>query len=151
MKLLLVVFRLVLIGFNLLLINFHPSTELEVKIFFASRLVFFLMLLIDYTHVAYYNIGLERIIGVCGFIISLVFSIIDGLGYFGFLILEKVQKGYILSGNPDNFLTSFISSFNAGIYVFISLLLVMIVIGVEVVNQGVRHAPSLVQNREKAA
>ena len=113
MKLVLTIFRCILIFFNLLLINFHPSTELEVKIFFASRLVFFLMLIIDYTHVAYYNNGLERIIGVAGFIISVALSIIDAAGFFGFLVLEPSKTGYTITGNQSNFLTGIIGSFSA--------------------------------------
>lgn len=152
MKLLLTVFRSIMIFFNLLLINFHPSTELEVKIFFASRLVFFLMLIIDYIHVAYYNKGIERIIGVVGVILSGAVAIIDAAGFFGFLVLENSSIGYTITGNPENFLTGFVDSFSAQDYVFYSWLAVVILLGIEVLNQGVRHLPFLVQEpKENAA
>lgn len=152
MKLVLTIFRCVLIFFNLLLINFHPSTDIEVKIFFASRLVFFLMLIIDYTHVAYYNKGLERLLGIAGFVVSIILAIIDAAGFFGFLVLENSKLGYTITGNDSNFLTGFIEPFSAQTYVFYSWLVVVVLLGLEVLNQGIRHIPSLINEpKENAA
>lgn len=152
MKLLLAIGRAVLIGINLLLINFQPSTELEIKIFFATRLVFFLMLFIDYVHVAYYNKKLERIIGCIGVGIALIFALIDAAGFFEFITLSKTEAGYVIMGNQKNFISMMLNEFNAQVYIFTSWLTIMVLLGFEILNQGVRHAPSIAEDyKEKTA
>ncbi|OES45825.1 hypothetical protein [Domibacillus iocasae] len=152
MKFFLTLFRAVLIGANLFLINFQPSTELETKIFFASRLVFFLMLIIDYSNVAYYNLGLERIIGCMGIVLSVLFACVDAAGFFNFLILENGKDGYMLSGNTNNFLTSMIEPFSAKNYVFYSFVAIIVLLGIEIFNYGVRSAPKIwSESKEKTA
>lgn len=141
MRLLLSVFRSVLIGINLFLLNFQPNTEVEVNIFFAARMVFFLMLVIDYAQVTYYNNGVERFIGVLGTLVALFFAFIDMCGFLQILVLEKAGSGYIISGNVNNFVASTIKPFNAQIYVLISWFSVVIILGLEVVNSGVRALP----------
>lgn len=141
MKFVIAIFRLVLIGLNLLLINFEPETEVEIRLFFASRLVFFLMLIIDYVNVAYYNKELERKIGIAGIIVAILCVIVDGMGFFNFLVLEIGKNGYTITGNPDNFLTSWIKPFPAIIYIFSSWVAVIGILGIEVFNHGKRAIP----------
>jgi hypothetical protein len=142
MRFFLGLFRAVLIFLNLLLLNFTPSTDNEIKMFFASRLVFFLMLIIDYANVAYYNRGIERGIGVVGVIISLFFAAIEGLAFFNlFTVTEIKSHHYNLVGNPKNMLMSKVGPFSLNGYVFASWLVVVILLGIEVFNHGIRSLP----------
>ncbi|OPA76636.1 hypothetical protein BVG16_15760 [Paenibacillus selenitireducens] len=134
----LTVFRAVLIFMNFVMLNFQPTTDTEIKIFFASRTVFFLMLVIDYACVAYYSKGLEKITSVVGLAFSAIFSIIDGAGVLGLLVLKHNASGYFITGNTQNFLTQLIIPFNANVYVLISWIVICAVLGFEVLNRGLR-------------
>ncbi|WP_121640620.1 hypothetical protein [Virgibacillus sp. Bac330] len=144
MKFFLTLFRAILIGTNLVLINFQPNTDTEIKLFFATRLVFFLMLIIDYANVAYYNKGLEKIIGLIGLVISLIFACVDGAGFFNFILLEASEAGYVIKGNSNNLLTSMIGTFSLSSYVFYSWVSIVCLLGIETVNYGARYVPNLV-------
>jgi|SRR5699024_7287796 len=133
----------------MVLLNFHPNSEVEISIFFAARTVFFLMLVIDYIQVAYYNYGIERFIGLLGVIVSIVFALIDLSGFMNFLVLEKANSGYIISGNGNNFITSFIKPFNAQTYIFISALGIIFMLGIEVINSGVRGERTIKQSTKE--
>jgi hypothetical protein len=141
MRFFLGLFRAVLISLNLLLLNFTPSTENEIKMFFASRFVFFLMLIIDYANVAYYNRSIERALGVAGVINSLIFASIDGLAFFNLFIVPETNSHYSLVGNPNNMLMSLLGPFSLKGYVFTSWVFVVILLGAEVFNYGIRSLP----------
>lgn len=125
----------------MVLLNFQPTNDIEINIFFAARMVFFLMLLIDYAQVSYYNNGIERFVGVLGLLVAITFSLVDFCGLMKLLVLETGNNGYIITGNSNNFLASAIKPFSAQSYVFISWFSVMIVLGFEFVNSGVRAIP----------
>ncbi|MGJ7034496.1 hypothetical protein HNQ84_000543 [Anoxybacillus eryuanensis] len=134
-------FRAVLIFLNLILLNFTPSTDNEIKMFFASRLVFFLMLIIDYANVAYYNRSIERVLGIIGILMSLFFASIDGLAFFNLFTLSGTKPDYSLVGNPNNILMSQVEPFSLEGYVFASWLCVAFLLGIEVFNHGIRSTP----------
>jgi hypothetical protein len=140
MRFFLGLFRAVLIFVNLALLNFTPSTDNEIKMFFASRLVFFLMLIIDYANVAYYNRSIERGLGIAGILISLIFATIEGLAFSNLFTLSGEKTDLILVGNPNNMLMSKFPSFGLQGYVFTSWLFVVILLGIEVFNHGIRSA-----------
>ncbi|MGG3737550.1 hypothetical protein [Aeribacillus pallidus] len=141
MRFFLGLFRAVLISVNLVLLNFIPNTDNEIKMFFASRLVFFLMLIIDYANVAYYNRSIERGLGIIGVLISLGFAIIEGLAFSNLFTLSGKIPNLILVGNPNNMLMSKFGSFSLEAYVFTSWLFVAILLGLEVFNHGIRSTP----------
>lgn len=111
---------------------------MEISVFFAARTVFFLMLVIDYLNVSYYNNGVERLIGVLGTVVASIFAFIDFCGFMNILVLENVDAGYIIKGNEENFLASVIKPFKAQYYVFVSFLSLVVVVGLETFNYGVR-------------
>lgn len=144
--------RGILIAFNLILLNFQPNTETEIEMFFAARIVFFVMLIIDYSNVAYYNRGLERIIGVMGVLMATVFAVLDGAGLFNFLVLNETNSGYVISGNENNLLTSSWGPFSIQFYVLSSWTSVMVLLGIEVFNHGIRGVIDYAtQTKAKAA
>ncbi|MEK4565815.1 hypothetical protein MKX54_14195 [Alkalihalobacillus sp. FSL R5-0424] len=116
----------------------QPTSDLEARLFFGTRLVFILMLIIDYANVTYYNKGLERGLGAVGLGGAILIAIGDFLGIFELIKITGAGTGeFLIVGAEGNFVTEGLI-LSANSYFFYTFAFIMVIMGLEVANVGIR-------------
>ncbi len=132
------IFKAIIMTVNIGLLNFQPTTENEVNLFFSARAVLFLMLIMDYINVILNNKGGERVIGIIGVGVSILFFSVE-ISAMGKLII-LTENNSVIQGNPSNMIMSFlIPKIKLTTYVLISYGAVISMIGIEGINYASRY------------
>ncbi|NCT28009.1 hypothetical protein GXB79_06975 [Bacillus velezensis] len=136
---LLVIFRMIIIIFNIILICPAVTTETDSKVFFVTRLVFFLMLCADYLNATFSSEKLERAISISCFVVTLLISIFESMGAFDFFILAHIKNEYFIQGNANNYLLNGISPIPLYNYIICTSVAVIAMMGLELINMATRY------------
>lgn len=142
--------RVVLVAASLISVSTMPTGPSDTTNYFSSRLIFFVMLLVDYMNVAYFNRGVERFIGIIGSIFVLVITFFELLGLQEYLLLDFSKDKIYFVGNSTNFITQYID-LNLNIYNQFVFYGIIMLLGIEAVNKVYRGRNTQVPSEEEEA